>query len=132
MFCQGLGGPKQSRQQAENPRAHHLWLAGPKRWGQKKEESAPNCLQLSPRKHCPFVEGGGVSKTLMLRLNPNSIIPELAGKRGVNMVRVYLHATFSLPQTNSALLLKSGNSCRSKTPFVMNLQSLKMLPNSID
>lgn len=35
---------------------------------------------------------------------------------------------FSSPQTDSAFLLKSGNSFWIKTPFVINLQSLKCYP----
>lgn len=32
-------------------------------------------------------------------------MPELVGKKKGNMIRVYLPATFSLPQTNSVILL---------------------------
>lgn len=126
--CQGCVLPKQLRQQAEIPRARHLCWAGPKRWGQKQEHLTPNFLQLPPQRHCPFVEGGVVSKAFMMRLKTKFYNPWVSGQKRGNMIRVYLQATFPLPQTNSAILLKSGNSFSIKTPFVMNLQSLKCYP----
>lgn len=39
----------------------------------------PNFLQFSPRRHCPFLEGGVVSKTLMLRLKTKFHNPWFSG-----------------------------------------------------